>query len=131
MDHQLTGAQRAYVLEDEPAIAALEADLLRELGFTVVVCARIVELGDLMDVSLPHLLVVDLMLPDGDGGSLIEMLQQIWPGIPVVFVSAAARDRLYHLRDRGPVLTKPFDLEEFAAAVLEALERPSLVEHAY
>lgn len=131
MHNGFFGAQRAYVLEDEPAIAALEADLLRELGFTVVVCGRIVELGDLMEVSLPHLLVVDLMLPDGDGGSLIEMLQQIWPGIPVVFVSAASRDRLYHLRDRGPVLTKPFDLEEFTAAVLEALERPSLVGEAY
>lgn len=131
MEYKLSGAQRAYVLEDEPAIAALEADLLRELGFTVVVCSRIVELGDLMDVSLPHLMVVDLMLPDGDGGALIEMLHQIWPGIPVVFISAAARDRLYHLRDRGPVLTKPFDLEEFTTAVLEALERPSLAQHAY
>lgn len=124
--HPSTG-QRAYVLEDEPAIAALEADLLRELGFTVVVCGRIVELGDLMEVSLPHLLVADVMLPDGDGGSLTEMLQDIWPGIPVVFVSAASRDRLYHLRDRGPVLTKPFDLEEFTNSVLEALERPSPV----
>ena len=131
MDDELTGGQRAYILEDEPAIAALEADLLRELGFTVVACGRIVELGDLMAVSLPHLLVVDLMLPDGDGGTLIEMLHDIWPGIPVVFVSAASRDRLYHLRDRGPVLTKPFDLEEFSNAVLEALERPSIVGEAY
>ena len=131
MDHEITGGQRAYVLEDEPAIAALEADLLRELGFTVVVCGRIVELGDLMEVSLPHLLVADIMLPDGDGGSLTEMLQEIWPGIPVVFVSAAARDRLYHLRDRGPVLTKPFDLEEFSNAVLEALEHPSVVNGAH
>ena len=50
-----TAALRAYVLEDDPDIAALEADLLREMGFTVVTCTRIVELGDLMDVALPHL----------------------------------------------------------------------------
>ncbi len=130
MDHRYAGNQRAYVLEDEPAIAALEADLLRELGFTTVVCGRIVELGDLMEVSLPHLLVVDLMLPDGDGGELIEMLQRIWPGIPVVFVSAASRDRLYHLRERGPVLLKPFDLEEFTNAVMEAIDRPSSLQTA-
>ncbi|HEY9016454.1 MAG TPA: hypothetical protein VIM84_15475, partial [Gemmatimonadales bacterium] len=55
--------QRAYVLEDDPDIAALEADILRDLGFSVVICTRIVELGDLMALALPHLLVVDVMLP--------------------------------------------------------------------
>ena len=59
-----SAAPRAYVLEDDPDIAALEADLLREMGFSVVTCTRIVELGDLMDVALPHLMVVDVMLPD-------------------------------------------------------------------
>src|SRR5688572_32840903 len=66
-------ALRAYVLEDDPDIAALEADLLREMGFSVVTCTRIVELGDLMDVALPHLLVIDVMLPDGDGGDITEL----------------------------------------------------------
>ena len=65
-----SAAPRAYVLEDDPDIAALEADLLREMGFSVVTCTRIVELGDLMDVALPHLMVVDVMLPDGDGGDI-------------------------------------------------------------
>ena len=41
-----SAAPRAYVLEDDPDIAALEADLLREMGFSVVTCTRIVELGD-------------------------------------------------------------------------------------
>src|SRR3990170_3607850 len=89
-----SGAQRAYVLEDDPDIAALEADLLREMGFAVVTCTRIVELGDLMDISLPHLLVVDVMLPDGDGGDITELLRTAWPGIPAVIVSAASRERL-------------------------------------
>ena len=67
--------QRAYVLEDDPDIAALEADILRDLGFSVVICTRIVELGDLMALALPHLLVVDVMLPDGDGGDITELLR--------------------------------------------------------
>ena len=53
---------RAYVLEDDPDIAALEADVLRDLGFTVVTCTRIIELGDLMEMALPHLLIVDYRL---------------------------------------------------------------------
>jgi two-component system OmpR family response regulator len=115
---------RAYVLEDDPSIAALEADLLRDLGFSVVTCTRIVELGDLMELALPHLLVVDVMLPDGDGGNITELLRSLWPGIPVVFVSAAVRDRLTGLRDLGPVVTKPFDIATFRQAVIEALGEP-------
>jgi len=113
---------RAYVLEDDPDIAALEADLLREMGFSVVTCTRIVELGDLMEVALPHLLVVDVMLPDGDGGDITELLHSAWPGIPAVFVSAANRERLAELAPMGPVVAKPFDLDVFRAAVEQALD---------
>ncbi|HEU5326298.1 MAG TPA: response regulator [Candidatus Limnocylindria bacterium] len=115
-------ALRAYVLEDDPDIAALEADLLRDMGFAVVTCTRIVELGDLMELALPHLLVVDVMLPDGDGGDITELLRSAWPGIPVVIVSAASRERLAELAPIGPVVAKPFDLESFRNAVGEAIE---------
>ena len=114
-------ALRAYVLEDDPDIAALEADLLREMGFSVITCTRIVELGDLMDVALPHLMVVDVMLPDGDGGDITELLRSAWPGIPAIFVSAANRERLAELAPLGPVVAKPFDLDAFRAAVEQAL----------
>ena len=118
------GPMRAYVLEDDPDIAALEADVLRDLGFTVVTCTRIVELGDLMELALPHLLVVDVMLPDGDGGDITELLRSAWPGIPVVIVSAASRERLAELAPIGPVVPKPFDIDAFASAVLGAVEEP-------
>jgi DNA-binding response OmpR family regulator len=117
-----TQAQRAYVLEDDPDIAALEADLLREMGFAVVTCSRIVELGDLMDVALPHLLVVDVMLPDGDGGDITELLRTAWPGIPAVIVSAASRERLAELEPIGPVVPKPFNLEAFRVGVEKAID---------
>ncbi|MGH2357747.1 MAG: response regulator [Candidatus Limnocylindria bacterium] len=113
---------RAYVLEDDAHIAALEADILRDMGFSVVACTRIVELGDLMDVALPHLMVVDVMLPDGDGGDITELLRTAWPGIPVVIVSAASRERLAELQSIGPVVAKPFDIETFREAVEIALE---------
>jgi DNA-binding response OmpR family regulator len=119
--NETTEPLRAYVLEDDPDIAALEADLLREMGFVVVTCSRIVELGDLIDVALPHLMVVDVMLPDGDGGDITELLRTAWPGIPVVIVSAASRERLDELLPLSPVLTKPFDIDSFRDAIDRAL----------
>ena len=118
------GPMRAYVLEDDADIAALEADVLRDLGFTVVTCTRIVELGDLMALALPHRLVVDVMLPDGDGGDITELLRSAWPGIPVVIVSAASRERLAELAPIGTVVAKPFDITAFTDAVLGAVEHP-------
>lgn len=115
---------RAYVLEDDPELAALEADLLRDLGYGTVTCARIVELGDLVGMALPHLLVVDVLLPDGDGGDVIKLLREAWPGIPVVFVSAARRERLAQLAPLGPVVQKPFNIATFTTAVRDAIERP-------
>ncbi|HEX2141130.1 MAG TPA: response regulator [Candidatus Limnocylindria bacterium] len=122
--------QRAYVLEDDADIAALEADILRDLGYSVVVCTRIVELGDLMALALPHLMVVDVMLPDGDGGDITELLQGAWPGIPVVFVSAASRERLVALEPFGPVVAKPFDIEAFTSAVQSAVQTPRALRSA-
>jgi two-component system OmpR family response regulator len=119
---EIAASPRAYILEDDPDIAALEADLLRDMGFSVVACTRIVELGDLMDLALPHLLVIDVMLPDGDGGDITELLRTAWPGIPAIFVSAASRERLAELAPLGPVVPKPFDLDEFRTAVERALE---------
>ena len=101
------------------------ADLLRDLGYNVVTCSRIVELGDLMAVALPHVLIVDVMLPDGDGGDIAELLRETWPGIPAVFVSAASRSRLNELEPLGPVVAKPFDIDQFRDAVLAAVEAPS------
>lgn len=122
--------QRAYVLEDDADIAALEADILREMGYRVITCTRIVELGDLMDMGLPHLLVVDVMLPDGDGGDITELLRNAWPGIPVIFVSAVSRERLADLAPLGPVVAKPFDLETFIAAAAEATSAPRVLRPA-
>jgi two-component system OmpR family response regulator len=124
------GSPRAYVLEDDLAIAALEADVLRELGFSVITCARIVELGDLMELALPHLLVVDVMLPDGDGGDITSLLRGAWPGIPVIIVSAASRERLAELSDLGPIVSKPFDVDEFAAAAMRAIDAPRSIDGA-
>ena len=86
-----TAAPRAYVLEDDPDIAALEADLLREMGFSVVTCTRIVELGDLMDLALPHLLVVDVIRVYGSPMGLVRSaLESVAPVLPARFRPTAA-----------------------------------------
>ncbi|HSM38695.1 MAG TPA: hypothetical protein VK838_05115, partial [Candidatus Limnocylindrales bacterium] len=78
----------------------------------------------LMALALPQLLVVDVMVPDGEGGDIPELLRDAGAGIPVVFVSAASRERLADLAPFGPVVAKPFDIGDFADAVLQAIDAP-------
>jgi CheY-like chemotaxis protein len=70
------------------------------------------------------------MLPDGDGGDITELLRDAWPGIPVVFVSAASRERLAELAGTAPIVAKPFDIEAFSGAVLEAIGAPRQLRNA-
>jgi CheY-like chemotaxis protein len=71
-----------------------------------------------------------VMLPDGDGGDITELLRTAWPGIPVIVVSAASRERLSELADLGPIVTKPFDIETFTQAALEAVASPRQLRNA-
>lgn len=63
-------------------------------------------------------LLLDLMLPDGDGLSLLELVKQNWPDIGVVIISAknSLEDKLSGLElGADDYLAKPFHLAELNA----------------
>ncbi len=80
--------------------------------------------------ALPHLIFVDLGLPDGDGTDLIRRVRE-WSSVPIIVLSG--RDRL-HEKVAGlnagadDYLTKPFVPDELLARVRAALRRMSARE---
>ena len=100
------------------------AQLLDQNGYRVISAASVRE-GISALTQMPACLILDVMLPDGDGGDIAELLRETWPGIPAVFVSAASRSRLTELAPLGPVVAKPFDIDRFREAVLTAVEAPA------
>lgn len=73
------------------------------------------------------LLIVDLLLPECDGLSIIRTLRRDGCRVPVVVVSAlsAVGDRVRGLKSGGDdYLTKPFALSELSARVEAVLRRP-------
>jgi two-component system OmpR family response regulator len=110
---------RLLVVEDEEMILELLSGSLRFAGFDVVTAVSGAEALRAVTASRPDLVLLDVMLPDGDGFEVVRRMRSSGPDVPVIFVTA--RDGV-HERVAGLALgaddyvTKPFSLDEVLAA---------------
>ncbi|UNX55315.1 response regulator transcription factor [Georgenia sp. TF02-10] len=120
-----TAEARLLVVDDEPAIRELLSASLRFAGFDVVTAAdgnaalRAAE----DDVDL---VVLDVMLPDMDGFTVLRRLRSRLPDVPVLFLTARddMSDKVQGLTVGGDdYVTKPFSLEEVVARIRAVLRR--------
>ena len=119
---------RALVIEDHPRIALLLRRGLGEEGFVVDVAATA---GDGLSRGTEYdydLIVLDLMLPDGDGIDALRRLRgrDRWSPVLVLTARDSVEDRVRGL-DAGAddYLVKPFALPELVARVRALIRRGS------
>ncbi len=114
------------VIEDESRMASLLQRALSEEGHTVNVVGTLAAArAYLQDNGSADLLIVDRMLPDGDGLALIQSLRRAGDARPALVLTARDRvdDRVEGLHGGADdYLCKPFALAELLARV-EALGR--------
>jgi diguanylate cyclase (GGDEF)-like protein len=119
---------RVLVLDDDPAIRAICAEVLRSQGYDVLEAGTCADARRLVVERHPQILLVDVQLPDGDGFSLLESLadQRAREPFGVVFLSARGEtaDKVRGLRlGADDYLTKPFDAQELVARLDGVLRR--------
>ncbi len=120
------------LVEDEADLREVAADLLRELGYTVMEAATPAEALDCCERHQGRidLLLTDMVLPRMNGRELAARVRSLRPDIAVLFSSGYAAD----LVDRGalepPVefLEKPFSLDALATKVRELLRRSNILD---
>jgi DNA-binding NtrC family response regulator len=104
---------RVFIVEDEPAVAAVLARVIQSCGeHRVAICADRARLLDEMSAFGPDLLFTDLMMPDLDGFAVIRMVKETYPDLPVVVVTAySTLDNAVHAVKLGAfdLLPKPFN----------------------
>lgn len=119
---------RILVIEDEAEVAAYLSKGLREHGYTVE------QAGDGKDGLFLALyedfdaMIVDRMLPNVDGLSIIRSVRQADISTPVLVLSALGQvdDRVAGLREGSDdYLVKPFSFSELIARLEALLRRPS------
>jgi two-component system, OmpR family, response regulator len=117
---------RILVVEDDPTLADFVAKGLEQAGYVVDIAHDGRRGLDLAAANRPDLAVVDLMLPELDGLSLIEALRHRGLQFPVLILSAkrSVDDRVKGLQVGGDdYLTKPFAFAELQARVQALLRR--------
>ncbi|MEV5442134.1 response regulator transcription factor [Streptomyces sp. NPDC052644] len=117
---------RLLLVDDEPAILDAVSRFLQFLGYEVRTAATVHEAVTAARAFLPELILLDVMLPDGDGFEVMRRLRQ--DGLPhaVVFLTArdTRKDLVKGLTAGGDdYITKPFGLDEVAARVQAVLRR--------
>jgi len=117
---------RVLVVDDEPNLVEVVTMALRFQGFTVETAGTGREALAAVAKFKPHLMVLDVMLPDMEGFEVAKRLGAQRAGVPIIFLTArdATEDKVRGLSGGGDdYMTKPFSLEELVARIRTILRR--------
>jgi DNA-binding response OmpR family regulator len=118
---------RILVVEDEAELAALTRTALERGGFAVDLARDLALSEEHLAMASYDAVVLDRVLPDGDGLSLLRRLRARRVSVPVLVLTArdGPDDRVAGL-DSGAddYLVKPFHMPELLARVRALLRRP-------
>ncbi|MDF9811128.1 response regulator transcription factor [Streptomyces sp. SPB162] len=120
---------RVLVVDDEPDLLEVLAGVLHYEGWQVRTAADGASALTTARDFEPDAVVLDIMLPDFDGLSVLRGLRDRQPGICVLFLTArdAVEDRIAGLTAGGDdYVTKPFSLEEVLARLRGLLRRAGM-----
>ncbi|MGD9752486.1 MAG: response regulator transcription factor, partial [Acidimicrobiia bacterium] len=120
---------RVLVVDDEENIAYLVCAALRLEGFEVHGATTGREALDAIAQHQPHVVLLDVMLPDLDGFEVYRRARDAGAAAPVIFLTArdATEDRVRGLTIGGDdYVVKPFALEELVARVRVVLRRSGI-----
>lgn len=105
------------LLEDEKSISTAVKAALEFEGYTVFPAENIESATRILSekINRIHILILDVMLPDGNGFDAFQKFKKKYPHLKAVFVTAKIEtsDRVKGLKlGADDYITKPFDLDE-------------------
>jgi PAS domain S-box-containing protein len=122
------GCETILLAEDETAVRTLASRVLRERGYTVIEAADGVEAlhaAQERNGTAIDLLLTDMVMPKMGGGALAARMQELYPGIRVLFISGYTDSALIQygqLASGTEFMHKPFSPADLARKVRELLD---------
>ena len=118
-------AHRILIVDDEPALQHLVGEILTQAGYETDAALSCAQALERVRTAAPDAVLLDVMLPDGDGFSLLGQLRRE-RDLPVLFLSAREEDDA-RLRGLGlgadDYITKPFLPQELLLRLRAVLRR--------
>ena len=126
MEETFLHTKKIQLVDDEPELRKLVIDILSDDGFSNIMDAGTVQTGlSFAMQEKPDLAILDVMLPDGNGFSLMKKLRT-FTNIPIIFLTAKdeAADKLAGLGlGADDYVVKPFLPQELLLRVHAVLRR--------
>jgi DNA-binding response OmpR family regulator len=119
------------VVDDDPDIRHVLRANLGLHGFQTVTAENAAQARQLLGRQLPALVILDRMLPDGDGIELCRELKRDHPRLPIIMLTAKDRlsDKIMGLESGADdYVVKPFETLELIARIRTCLRRNAVVE---
>jgi len=117
--------QSVLIVDDEPDIRELLDITLSRMGVVTHSAATLAQAMEMVERVQPDLCLTDMRLPDGNGISLVEYIQQSCPHIPVAMITAhgSVETAISALKAGAfDFISKPIELEHLRRLVSSALQ---------
>jgi two-component system OmpR family response regulator len=116
---------RILLVEDDPEIARMSLEVLRDNGFTACAAPSATEMDARLARERIDLIVLDVMLPGEDGFSICRRVRAV-STIPIIMLTARSEDtdRIVGLEiGADDYIVKPFNSRELVARIRALLRR--------
>ncbi len=123
-----THKNKILIIDDQPSIRFGVRNLLEAEGFSVLEAETGEQGLSVIENTAPHLVLLDLRLPDADGLDLLPRIKVIDDALPVIVLTAhgTIETAIRALKNGAEnFLTKPFDPESFLILVSKMLQESS------
>ena len=118
--------KKILIVDDEPDLLKMVRSILQEAGFTnLVLAGTMSEALQICNTQLPDMVLLDVMLPDGDGFTLFNQINAI-SQIPIIFLTArdTSDSKLKGLGlGADDYISKPFLPQELILRICAVLRR--------
>ncbi len=118
--------KRLLSIDDDPDILRVLKANLELYGYEPLLADTWAKAKDILKAQLPTLVILDVMLPDGNGIDICRELKQSYPKIPIIMLTARDRvsDKVLGLESGADdYLVKPFETLELMARIKACLRR--------
>lgn len=122
-----TGSEQLLIVDDERAVVESIAELLRHLGYRVLMAGSAQEALDLyIDCEAPiDLMIIDMIMPGIGGGATFERIRAINPQQRIILASGYSIDgQARKIMEQGcnGFIQKPFTLMELSQKIRDVLD---------